>query len=370
MRTYSSQAELLRDFEDAKTWMVSSVAKIAEELRDPEKTDTSFVKAEKRKISRAVQQLIGASIRIVQSRTSQADLQASRSPELGLSRAQNTTAVLEMQKLLFKWRKLNSRIDDQIEFKPVRLYPKPSAVASIQERQRVFSNRAYRVLHNILKPDTQDEAAEQSGAYPDIGLANSAFVEHMHAAFRVTLAQRLPRQPRFLDVGCGIGLKVLTAHQFFPRTDGLELDPGYAKTARKLLKKSAFSNAKIFQTDALEFQKYDAYDVIYFYWPIHDEKKMIELEKRIIAMAQPGTILIAPYPGFGSRYPEYECQHIAGNLYLAKTSKRQASRVRRRAERFGLNVPVKSSSSETIWSPIESVLAANGFVGSVEEGGR
>src|SRR4051812_34867677 len=39
----------------------------------------------------------------------------------------------------------------------------------------------------------------------------------------------------FLDVGCGIGLKVLLASKFFARADGVEFEAGYAETAAKVL---------------------------------------------------------------------------------------------------------------------------------------
>ncbi len=221
---------------------------------------------------------------------------------------------------------------------PRPLYPEDD-LRDLWSEQALASDRVYMALNRVVNPESQNEAAETLGCWPDIPLRNSRFLHHVHAAYRVALAQGRPAPVRFLDVGCGGGMKVLLAAEFFACADGLEYDPGYAATARQVLDRAGRLPSQVVQGDALTFDGYGDYDVIYFYQPMQSPEGLIALEQRIATLARPGTILIAPYGLFSDRAQSLGCGRVDGAVYLAATPDDEAAAVCRRAERFGVEIP-------------------------------
>lgn len=96
------------------------------------------------------------------------------------------------------------------------------------------------------------------------------------------------KKPLFVDVGCGIGTKLVLAKQFYKfDLAGIECYPDYVKVARELV-----PYAKIIEGNALD-QDYSAYDVIYFYCPACNKDIQTKLEARIIETAKPGAYVLA-----------------------------------------------------------------------------
>lgn len=216
-------------------------------------------------------------------------------------------------------------------------------------------------LHRLINPEVQAQAAHAHGCHADIGLAQSTFLEHAHAAYRLFLAQRRRAPARFLDVGCGAGLKVATAIEFFPRADGLEYDPGYARTAQSLFAAMGLAQCRVIEGDAMTFEGYDDYDVVYFYRPMRDMDAMKALEARIAAGVRPGTILIAAYGGFAARHADLGCAHVAGNLFVAHASTKEAAQLRCDAEYIGPFVRRRETALTSVWEPILAASHANGY---------
>jgi SAM-dependent methyltransferase len=217
------------------------------------------------------------------------------------------------------------------------LYPE-DVPRDLRSEQALASDRAYIALNKAVNPEGQAEAAVDLGCFPDIPLAPSLFLHHAHAAYRVALAQRRPAPLRFLDVGCGGGLKVLLAAEFFGRADGLEYDTGYADTARRVLDRAGRQPSQVIHGDALTFEGYGDYDVIYFYQPMKSPEGLIALERQIIAQARPGTILIAPYALFSDRSESLGCGRVDGAVYLTRTLPPEAREVCRQAEYMGIEI--------------------------------
>jgi predicted O-methyltransferase YrrM len=140
-------------------------------------------------------------------------------------------------------------------------------------------------------------------------------------------------------VGCGGGIKVLLAAEYFPRADGLEYDAGYAATARQVLDRAGRLPSRVIHADALSFDGYGEYDVIYFYQPMKSPDGLRALEQRIATQARPGTILIAPYGLFSDRAEALACGRVDGAVYLAATPAAKAEALRKRAERIGIEIP-------------------------------
>lgn len=222
--------------------------------------------------------------------------------------------------------------------RPQPLYP-PDDLRDLRSEQSMASDRVHVALNRVLNPESQEAAAESFGCYPDIPLPPSRFMTHAHAAYRVTLVQRRPEPLRFLDVGCGGGLKVLLAAEFFARADGLEYDAGYAAAARRVIDRAGRLPSQVIHGDALTFDRYGDYDVIYFYQPMKSPEGLIALERQITAQARPGTLLIAPYGLFSGRAESLGCGRVDGAVYLTQTSSPEARAVCRQAEHIGIEIP-------------------------------
>jgi SAM-dependent methyltransferase len=222
--------------------------------------------------------------------------------------------------------------------RPVALFAE-SPPGTPARRLLTALSRGFEVLDAALAPVDQDAAARAHGCFSDIRLRPITFLRHVHGARRVLAALGRTGEARFLDVGCGAGTKVVLAAAFFAHADGLELDPGYAAVAGRLLGTRHAPRTGLLAGDALAFDAYAGYDVIYFYQPMRDDTKLAALERRIALAAKPGTVLIAPYESFAQRAADLPVAPLAGWLWVAGYTRAAAEALRRAAERSGLALP-------------------------------
>ncbi|MEL6233965.1 MAG: hypothetical protein AAFR46_06125 [Pseudomonadota bacterium] len=226
-------------------------------------------------------------------------------------------------------------------------------------------DRAYDVLHMSSRSGDQDQTAIAAGAHADIPLAASLFLAHVHVAWRVLAALGRTERASFLDVGSGAGSKVVLAAQVFAQADGLELDPGYAAASRELLSSRYTSNTATIEGNALEFDGYHRYDLIYFFLPIRDRDAMHALETKIITDARPGTVFIAPYAGFLERAEPQGVSKIAGNVSINATSAGEAALLLDEARLIGPLLPgpdgLVPSSRDGLLAPTLHALRLIGF---------
>lgn len=101
----------------------------------------------------------------------------------------------------------------------------------------------------------------------------------------------------FLDVGCGIGTKLLIAHFLGWRVAGVELHAPYAEIARKLV-----PEASIITGDAFQHADFQA-DLLYMYRPRISDEGEAELEAHIASFLRPGNLWFLPH-----RVPPYGTQ--------------------------------------------------------------
>ncbi|PLS20603.1 class I SAM-dependent methyltransferase [Neptunicoccus cionae] len=282
-------------------------------------------------------------------------------------RAAKDTAVFgaDPKRMLEVWNRIMRATRLCAETAPSPLYGEPLPDGSALA-QRLAALDGFLVrMHEFVSPrDQQDETSESMGLFKDIPLPVSVFGAHLHAAYRVCLAKDLSAPVRFLDVGCGGGTKVLLAREYFGCADGLEYDPNYEAAARKLMQSVAPPSCNIHRGDALTFERYNDYDVIYFYQPIANPELLIELERHICSTARPGTVLIAPYEGFLQRYKDYNCGYVSGRIWLSGTSQQQADALRIKAECMGsVLVPDRADwvTQAGVLQPLCAALYKNGF---------
>lgn len=104
----------------------------------------------------------------------------------------------------------------------------------------------------------------------------------------------------FIDVGCGIGSKVVLANALSFRAHGIEITRRYVTIARKVVAKGqmgcvythGINEPQIIQGNAFK-HNYKPYDVIYFYCPMVDWQKQRVLEEHIVKTAKSGAYIIA-----------------------------------------------------------------------------
>lgn len=102
---------------------------------------------------------------------------------------------------------------------------------------------------------------------------------------------------RFLDVGCGLGEKVFLAYALgrFAQCDGLEYDSRMAAVAEFLFESVAGDTRyplTVRRGDALAFEQYGDYDVVYMYRPFRDRALMRRLLERVTAQLRPGAMVM------------------------------------------------------------------------------
>ena len=222
------------------------------------------------------------------------------------------------------------------------------------------------MLHTLANPRafTQTEAASKSGHWADIPYPMASFARVLGAAYRVCLAQRRPRPLRFLDVGSGGGVKLLAATTCFHRCDGLEYDADAVRSGSRLLEVLAPETCRLFHGDALAFDRYGDYDVIYFFRPISETDRMAELEARILAQVAPGTVLAVTGGLVGAERHGDRVQRLADQIHVAGLSAEEAARLRGFAEEMGTTVPGHGRRAAVdfgYWQPLREACARNGY---------
>lgn len=91
---------------------------------------------------------------------------------------------------------------------------------------------------------------------------------------------------RFLDVGCGLGSKLLQAQMFgFTDITGLEIFTPYADFARQL------TGMTIINVDAFKFDRYDEFDLVYMWWPRVEDEDQANLERFVESRMRPGSTI-------------------------------------------------------------------------------
>lgn len=115
------------------------------------------------------------------------------------------------------------------------------------------------------------------------------------------------RMPRFLDVGCGVGTKLVLARRFGFDAYGIEACAGYAEAAKKVAEYCGEPDAaeKVFHVDAFDMTCYDRYDVVYFSRLINDNARQAQLEQHIYKRLRPGALVIPVFTVPKKPWTEY-----------------------------------------------------------------
>ncbi len=119
--------------------------------------------------------------------------------------------------------------------------------------------------------------------------------------FIALVAEALPDTPgdRFLDIGAGVGTKMTLARELFGLdVHGVERVPEYVAQARS-------QGLEVTEADALAWDGYGEFDLIFFNRPFFDVARQADLERRVWAAMKPGAVVIGAnllYPPPSSWY--------------------------------------------------------------------
>lgn len=233
-----------------------------------------------------------------------------------LQRTGTGRMLRELDQRLDQWDSVAAAVQDCLAGHEWPLVPPTLSRLDLGGAQGSLVSGAFTRAHRAINPAEQDRASADRGAHADIPLDAARFVEAAHLAYRLRLATKTPRPWRFLDVGCGGGVKVALAAEFFDEAVGIEIDPGYAAAAGRSLAAMRAHRCRVEVADALTYGGYGGFDVIYFYQPMHAMTDLLALEERIIAQARDDVILIAPYPGFAMRAASLGCVPVDGTVFM------------------------------------------------------
>lgn len=171
------------------------------------------------------------------------------------------------------------------------LFPEPSPTDSAARRREVLA-RGFALLETAASGNLQADHMKDYG-FPFIPLDAEHFVGALQAVWRLLVVLGREQSARYLEVGCGAGAKLFIAREFFAHVEGIELDPGYVERA-EALGNTPQSDWKVEAADALTFPRYGEFDAIYSYVPIRDPELHNEMERRLLAQAKPGAVILAP----------------------------------------------------------------------------
>ena len=200
-----------------------------------------------------------------------------------------------------------------------------------------YESSFYR-LHDYLSPP-RPNPEDYVGKHNDIPLPFTHFAQLMQLARRTCLAVGRKAPLSFIDVGCGVGLKVLQAAEVFEISQGLEYDATRVVVADHLIHHMRRSLDKVFQADALDYEGYGDFDVIYTYKPFSSMDLLIQMEQRMIEQAKPGTVFVMPYFEFEDRYEAFGLGKVSRLVYVKGIADCDMKPLLRRIANIGFIIP-------------------------------
>ncbi len=140
--------------------------------------------------------------------------------------------------------------------------------------------------HRAVKATQHDT----SKAYPFVAMDTRQVFEQIsfiHDYLRMDY-ENAAKTFRFLDIGCGIGNILLVAEQYGFDVYGLEKDEYPCRLAMELI-----GEDRVWLEDAWKFERYNEFEVVYFFRLLPDAGPQARLEKLIEDQIKPGALLIA-----------------------------------------------------------------------------
>jgi protein-L-isoaspartate O-methyltransferase len=257
------------------------------------------------------------------------------------------------------WPSMKTLLDRQRDPINAPLMTKPKL--QVVDRKSDLTSYLTNTMHYLANPIAVHKEFAQSDQFPDIPLSGAYFVNLLQAAYRISLAQSGKRPLRFLDVGCGGGTKLMIAAHFFEHVDGLEYNAAFAENARRALATVQAQSCQVIEGNALSFENYADYDIIYFYRPISDQVLLARMQDTILSQAKSGAIIIAP---MSAPIAVDQAAPATWNIYLSKTTVDTATKLADIAVQKGPDWGLDNQQNDQslgFWLPIIKASRNNGF---------
>ena len=198
------------------------------------------------------------------------------------------------------------------------LVPDPAPVLDLGAMQDRLNADLLTVMTYALTLAPQTADAVDLGCFPDIPLHAARFMRNIHLAHRMLLARKHAGPVRFIDIGCGGGLRVAQAAQIFAVADGLDYDAGYVAAAEHAFAAMRTPRCRAFLGDGMTFDGYAGYDVLYFFEPMY-QPELLVMEARMVGRSRPDVIVIAPGHHFEFRAAGLGLTRINDAVYVKDT---------------------------------------------------
>lgn len=199
-------------------------------------------------------------------------------------------------------------------------------VEALMDRVKMLGSIADMLEHYVLFLETKDHADSklatplESGRHPSVPFPRASFLEVMfgirdelgdaftHGATCPVCHSAMERKTSFIDVGCGIGDKLLFSRYVGYEPHGLEVDPYLLRVMTERLSPRVVESDRyvappatrarrggpltLYPKDARDFD-YSGFDVVFFYRPFKDVPLETILENRIWDTVKEGAFVIA-----------------------------------------------------------------------------
>ncbi|MGD9161704.1 MAG: methyltransferase [Desulfobacteraceae bacterium] len=188
-------------------------------------------------------------------------------------------------------------------------------------------------IQDSLVPIEDERGEHVRGSYkfipnhaPDVV---QCFLKATYILCRETLWTRSKNSLRFLDVGCGFGNIMLLAKatSLANEIHGLEHNVSNVRAAKRLLgvKRGKESIYKVIKGNALKFNGYGNYDIIYFYQPFQDYELAKQFERRLIHQMQVGAAVIPFLPNYIGEKPDERLKNVGPRIFLKVQEEEQCT---------------------------------------------
>jgi len=173
---------------------------------------------------------------------------------------------------------------------------------------KFFTRESERVNQTIgeTAAEKYDHYVKSDGGYKCIHLRVALFIQQLNDVVKhLNLTPEQISNMKFLDVGCGVGQKIFLANCFGFRARGLELRKELISAGQNLfsdlrveIRHDGYYSPEPFfiHGDALTYDGYNDFDILYFYCPLMAENLEIKLEEKLAKDAKPGAIVLANLP--------------------------------------------------------------------------
>lgn len=148
-----------------------------------------------------------------------------------------------------------------------------------------MADRPLSRLIELLEAAIRPEVVGNHEFYRYIPLPSEVFLAELGRIAEVTSGRR------FLEVGSGLGSKLVLGRLLGFDVRGVEIQPRYIEFSRQLI------DCPVWEGDAFAFPDYRRFDVVYTYRPFVNLEREQLLEMKIARDLKMGTVLWLPFSG-------------------------------------------------------------------------